>query len=220
MAILDRTQLLVTAVAAALCLAACSNNNSNDNAAAGDHAAPAAQSTAAPAGDADEVNHFQPCEKLSVADVQPFFNTPIKKLDQPHPEGPTADCNFATVDGIQGLQITTVVGSMVKAFTDKPPTDDGKPGIPLTGIGDSAMRESRDIWVYGLKNGVFCMIHGDHSGERVQGAVEEIRGLKLSDAVAQTIPAATAQAVAQNLGTLCNKVWGSGNMTPSFANLH
>jgi hypothetical protein len=220
MSTLDRMQLLVTAVAAALCLAACSNNNSNNNAsaAAGEHAA---QTAAASAGDAsDEVNHFQPCEKLSVADVQPFFNTPIKKLDQPHPEGPTADCNFATVDGIQGLQITTVVGSMVKAFTDKPPTDDGKPGIPLAGIGDSAMRESRDIWVYGLKNGVFCMIHGDHSGERVQGAVEEIRGLKLSDAVAQSIPAATAQAVAQNLGTLCNKVWGSGNMTPSFADLH
>ena len=125
MSTLDRMQLLVTAVAAALCLAACSNNKSNNNASAA-----------------------------------------------------------------------------------------------LAGIGDRAMRESRDIWVYGLKNGVFCMIHGDHSGERVHGAVEEIRGLKLSDAVAQSIPAATAQAVAQNLGTLCNKVWGSGNMTPSFADLH
>ena len=167
-----------------------------------------------------EVNHFRPCEKLSVADVQPFFNTPIKKISDPPSDAPVQSCSFATIDGIQGIQITTVVGSMVGGFTTKPPTDDGKPGIPLSGIGDSAVRESKDIWVYAIKKGVFCMIHGDHAGENAQGSIEEIRGLKLSDSISGTIPAATAQAVAQNLGTLCNKIWGSGNMTPSFTGSH
>ena len=171
---------------------------------------------AAPEQQSDEVNNFRPCDKLSVADVQPFFNTPIKKVADAPSDAPVQNCSFETTDGIQGIQIMTAVGSTVRAFTDKPPTDDGKPGVPLSGIGDQAVRESNDIWVYALKNGSFCMIHGDHSGENAQGSIEELRGLKLSDSLAHTIPAATAQRVAQNLGTLCNKVWGSGNTTPTF----
>lgn len=31
----------------------------------------------------DEVDHFPPCDKLSVADLQPFFNTSIKKIADP-----------------------------------------------------------------------------------------------------------------------------------------
>jgi len=206
----NRGGALSAALAVVMCLAAgCSDS----------HSSPAAHAVAASADDpSDEVNHFPPCDKLSVADVQPFFNTPIKKIADPPSSAPAQDCKFETVDGIQGIQISTIVGSMVKAFTAKPPTDDGKPGIPLSGIGDSAIRESNDIWVYAMKNGVFCMIHGDHAGENAQGSVEEIRGLKISDSLGHTIPAATAQAVAQNLGTLCNKIWGSGNTTPSFAN--
>ena len=206
----DRGYALSAALAAVMCLAAgCSDS----------HSSQAAHAAAASADDSsDEVNHFQPCEKLSVADVQPFFNTPIKKIAELPSSAPSQNRNFATIDGIQGIQISTIVGSMVKAFTDKLPTDDSKPGIPLSGIGDSAIRESNDIWVYAIKNGVFCMIHGDHAGENAQGSVEEIRGQSLT--LFHTIPAATAQAVAQNLGTLCNKIWGSGNMTPSFADPH
>jgi hypothetical protein len=195
----------MAAVAAVICFGAgCSSGSSGSSASIAGAAASAASDASS-----DEVNHFKPCDKLSVADVQPFFNTPIKKMAEPANSSPTANCNFVTLDGIQGIQITTVVGSMVRVFTDKPPTDDGKPGIALAGIGDSAFRESNDIWVHALKKGVFCMIHGDHSGENAQGSVEEIRGLKLSDSLAHTIPAATAQSVAQNLGALCNRIWGS-----------
>jgi hypothetical protein len=197
------------ALASLLCIVAgCSDNHTSPATPAVDASADAAS---------DELNHFQPCDKLSVADVQPFFNTPIKKIPDAPSTAPSQRCTFATIDEIQAIDVTTVVGSMVKAFTDKPPTDDGKPGTPLSGVGDSAIRESNDIWVYAIKNGVFCMIHGDHAGEHAQGAVEEIKGLRISDSLAHTIPAATAQAVAQNLGTLCNKIWGSGNMTPTFA---
>jgi hypothetical protein len=183
----------------------------------GNHAPASGQAiAAAPEQQSDEVNNFRPCDKLSVADVQPFFNTPIKKIADAPSDAPIQNCTFATTDGIQAIQVMTAVGSTVSAFTNKSPTDDGKPGTPLTGIGDHAIREANDIWVYAFRNGSFCMIHGDHSGENAQGSVEEIRGLKISDSLAHTIPAATAQRVAQNLGTLCNKVWGSGNTTPTF----
>jgi hypothetical protein len=168
---------------------------------------------ASPEESSDEVNHFRPCDKLSVSDVQPLFNTAIKKIPDPPSDAPIQNCTFATTDGIQAIQVMTVVGSTVKTFTDKSPTDDGKPGVPLSGIGDRAFRESNDVWVYALKNGVFCMIHGDHAGENAQGSIEELHGLKISDSLAHTIPAATAQAVAQNLGTLCNRIWGSGDTT-------
>lgn len=72
-----------------------------------------------------------------------------------------------------------------------------------------------------MKSGVFCQIHGDHSADRAENAVaDEMRGINISDVRAGNIPDAEAQAVAQQLGTLCNKIYGSGNMTPSFAGLH
>jgi hypothetical protein len=46
------------------------------------------------------------------------------------------------------------------------------------------------------------MIHGDHSGENAQGSVEEMCGLRRSDSLAHTIPAAPPQARAQQLGML------------------
>jgi hypothetical protein len=159
----------------------------------------------------DDVKPLRPCEKLSVADVQPLFNTPVEIVPDPVSDAPIQSCTVRTTDGIQAIQILIAVGPAVQMFADKSPTDDGKAGIALTGIGDHAFRESKDVWVYAFKNGSFCMIHGDHSGENAQGSKEELRGLKLSDSLAGTIPAATAQQVAQNLGTLCNRIWGSGN---------
>jgi hypothetical protein len=62
------------------------------------------------------------------------------------------------------------------------------------------------------------MVHGDHSYATGEG-VELMRGLTVSQSQSGKIPPATAHILAQALGTLCNRAFGSGNTTPSFANL-
>ena len=77
--------------------------------------------------------------------------------------------------------------------------------------GDKAVREPHDIWVYARKGAVFCMIHGDmHTRSQVRGLQ------KFAD---KAVPDALANQYAQQLGTLCNRLFGSGPATPSFAGL-
>jgi len=122
------------------------------------------------------------------------------------------------VDGGPTLQILIAEDAAAEMFAGKPPTDDGKPGVALTGIGDKAIRESNDVWVYAQKGNMFCMVHADHSYAHA-GNIELMRGLNLSDSRAGKVPAATAQIVAEALGTLCNRAFGSGKTTPAFENL-
>jgi len=192
---------------AATCLsAACSRSPASADAAL----IPAAN--AAPAG------NFRPCDRISAADVQPFFTAPVKKrAPESNDDGSSWNCYFdVTVDNGPTLQILTAIGPAASFFKGRSLTDDGKPGVALTGVGDTAFREHDDIWVYAWKGAMFCMIHSDHSYAQA-GDVEMMRGLRLSDSRAKKIPAATAQVLAEALGTLCNRVFGSGNTTPSFA---
>jgi hypothetical protein len=163
---------------------------------------------------------FRPCDRIAAADVQPFFKTPVKKkAPESNGEGTSWNCVFevASRDG-WALQITVMADMASAMFSGKPPTDDGKPGVGLTGIGDQAIRESNDVWVYARKGPMFCMVHGDHSYATGEG-IELMRGLTVSQSQAGKFPPATAQTLAQALGTLCNRAFGSGNTTPSFANL-
>ncbi len=162
---------------------------------------------------------FKPCDRISAADVQPFFKTEVKKrAPKSNEEGTSWNCFFdVTSEDGWALQIMVQSDMGSEMLGGKPPTDDGKPGVGLMGIGDQAIRESNDVWVYARKGDMFCMVHGDHS--YATGGVELMRGLTVAQSQAGKIPAATAQTLAQALGTLCNRAFGSGNTTPSFANL-
>jgi hypothetical protein len=153
-------------------------------------------------------------------DVQPFFKTPVsKRAPESNDEG-TSWNRFFDVTSRDGwaLQVAAMADMGAAMFNAKPPTDDGRPAVGLTGIGDQAIRESNDVWVYARKGDIYCMVHGDHSYANGEG-VELMRALTVSESRGGKILAATAQTLAQASGTLCNRAFGSGNTTPSFANL-
>lgn len=154
-------------------------------------------------------------------DVQPFFNEPLTKTAETDVLPPTYGCIFTTTSKKSSLQIIAASGQIAERYYTDSASAGGKPGVALSGVGDKAIRTAGDVWVSAMKSGVFCQIHGDHSADRAENAVaDEMRGINISDVRAGNIPDAEAQAVAQQLGTLCNKIYGSGNMTPSFAGLH
>jgi hypothetical protein len=155
---------------------------------------------------------YDPCEKLSVAVVQPFFTAPITMRTKDEPKSDSsAECFFDTAEGESEFQFYTATGQLADTFYDGNLKQDGVPSVPLSGVGDKAVREPKDIWVYAKKGQVFCMIHGDRHTR------SQVRGLrKYADAA---VPDDVAKRFAQQLGTLCNKLFGSGATAPSFAGL-
>ncbi|HEY6456270.1 MAG TPA: hypothetical protein VIY90_13440 [Steroidobacteraceae bacterium] len=85
----------------------------------------------------------------------------------------------------------------------------GKPGVPLTGVGDKAFRQSGDVTVYAVKGSKFCAVQVGHAAYGApDAAAVEMRGIDVSDVRAGNIPDAKAQPVAAKLGALCNKIFG------------
>ena len=140
------------------------------------------------------------CEKLTVADVQPFFKGPVKKIE---------GCRFRTSGG-HGAQLQILTGTSDSMFAREAMTEKykGKPGVPLSGIGDKAIRQPGDVWVYAVKGGVFCAVQGGHAAYGAPDAASvEMRGIDVADVRAGNIPDAKAQPIAQKLGALCNKIF-------------
>jgi hypothetical protein len=205
--------MAMLAIALVACSSAKTTSTSQDSADAtsGADDSPNAEASAMPWGGD---NAYNPSTKLTKADVQPFFTVPIEMKRETDLTGQAAGCLFSTSeDDGPRLQIVTVTGPQADSFYSGNASQDGVPGVPLAGVGEKAIREAKDVWVYAMNGGVFCMIHGERGG-----GTAKFVGLKKygrSDA----IPDAIAQPVATQLGTLCNKIYGSGNTTPSFSGL-
>lgn len=155
---------------------------------------------------------YDPCVKLTAAIVQPFFTAPIKVKQKDEPKSDTsAECFFDTSDGESEFQVYTATGELADMLYNENLKQDGVPSVPIAGVGDKAVRDPHDIWLYAHKGSVFCMIHGDsHTRSQVRGLQ------KFAD---KPIPEDLATRYAQQLGTLCNRLFGAGPATPSFAGL-
>jgi hypothetical protein len=198
----------VTFAAALVCLGAgCSSRQSSSG---GDASSQAAQSSA-PSQAVDhstdmilDAKNFQPCEKLSVSDVQPLFGVPVTKTVETDLVMGTYGCFFKTTPQGSGLQVITASSRTVLAQQAMAET-----GVALSGIGDKAIRQPGDVWVSSVKGAVFCRVQGNHAAEGEQNAAVEIRGLAASDVRSGKTPGATAETVAAQLGALCNKIYGT-----------
>ncbi len=216
---------LGAALAAALVIAGCSGSRAGDATATAAPAASAAPSLPATmAGDASDSeaaplngNAYDPCKKLALADVQVFFLAPVTMKPETDLVGPAAGCTFSTADGVSSLQILTVTGPQAEGFYTHNLKEDDVAAVPVAGVGDRAVRDPKDVWVYAMKDGVFCMVHGAHGSTGGTGT-GQLKGLRNFD-VSSDVPDAVGAAVAAQLGTLCNKIYGSGNTVPNFSGL-
>jgi hypothetical protein len=217
---------LATALAAALVIAGCSGSRAGDATATAApagaaSAAPSAPATAEDAPDSGAAplngNAYDPCKKLALADVQVFFLAAVTMKPETDLVGPTAGCTFSTADGVSSLQILTVTGPQAEGLYTHNLKEDDVAAVPVAGVGDRAVRDPKDVWVYAMKDGVFCMVHGAHGSTGGTGT-GQLKGLRNFD-VSSDVPDAIAAAVAAQLGTLCNKIYGSGSTVPNFSGL-
>ncbi len=213
--------------AAALLLTGCHSNSSSG--AAATTAAPGAasaglagastpaaaqQSSSASIGGSAKAS----CKQLTDAEVQPLTIDKIVKDDITSANmgdgNPGQQCVFSGADGAGSVDVLVIAGPQAAPgyASDIAGYSDGVVAVP--GIGDQASREKGDGQVVSLKGDVYCSVS--------LGSGDQVPGLgPLMEAAGGTthIDESAYQTTAEALGTLCNRIYGSGNTTPDLSSL-
>ncbi len=213
-----RALACIAVVAGLGVLTACgggSSHHADKGAAALSNAAAAARSLAAGGASTHasttggSTTPIDPCKKLTKADVQPFFTVPIvTQLPTAFNSALTKGCEWATSSGgaiATSLDVVVRVGDDAsQAWT----MATSGPVIRFSGVGDAAEHVSGDSAFVSEKDGVVCAITTLGRTQLAPLASLTYNGnAELSDS--------DATAAAQQFGTLCNKIYGSGNTSPT-----
>ncbi len=154
------------------------------------------------------------CSQLTKADVQPLLVDPITTVTVTAAgvDGEGQQCVFGTAsDGavdilvLSGDEATSGYAQEIQNMT--------KP-VSVPGIGDKAARDTGDDQPDAIKGDVFCSV-GLGADEAVPGVAQ----LQAAAGGTSDIGDRAEGIVAAALGTLCNRIYGSGNTTPDLSGL-
>ncbi len=153
------------------------------------------------------------CKQLTQADVQPLMAGTIDSVTATAAgdDNTGQQCDFAGGDGdVSVIDVLVLSGSA--ATSEYSDTADGAISVP--GIGDKAVRVDGDVSVTALHGDTYCSVSvGDASD------LPGIEDFQTANAGSPDIPDPVAAAASAALGTLCNRIFGSGNTTPDMAAL-
>jgi hypothetical protein len=215
-----RLPILCTAVAtAAVCAlgTACSSSSSGTAQTAGGSSAVAGAKTGgspAQSGGSGAAT----CKQLTYAQIQPLQ---VGKVTQvavtPASVGPNAvgqQCVFSGPDDDTTVDIIVLRGSGAQeAYTEGLQSEtDGQ--VDVAGVGDKASRDKGDDQINSIKGNLFCSVS--------LGADDSIPGVSAIESANDgtgTLSEAENSTIATALGTLCNRIYGSGNTTPDLSSL-
>jgi hypothetical protein len=211
--------------AAALLLAGCHSGSSSG--AAGTNAAAAASASVAGGGAPAAAQQSSSasiggsakasCKQLTDAEVQPLITDKIVKDDVTDAsigsDSPGQQCVFSGADGAGAVDVLVIAGPQAAPgyASEIAGYSDGVVAVP--GIGDKASREKGDDQVVALKGDVYCSVSLGGDDVPGIGTLEEAAGGTTH--IAESAYADSAEA----LGTLCNRIYGSGNTTPDLSDL-
>jgi hypothetical protein len=164
-------------------------------------------------GSASEGGTAVNCKQLTQADVQPLMAGTIDSVTATAAgdDNTGQQCDFAGGDGdVSVIDVLVLSGSA--ATSEYSDTADGAISVP--GIGDKAVRADGDVSVTALHGDTYCSVSvGDASD------LPGIEDFETANAGSSDIPDPVAAAASAALGTLCNRIFGSGNTTPDMAAL-
>ncbi|MEO6886055.1 MAG: hypothetical protein ABI232_07200 [Jatrophihabitantaceae bacterium] len=159
------------------------------------------------------------CSQITIGEIQPLVDgTPqAPTITAEGQDGAGQQCVFrvSNPDEEDGRTVDILVesGSLATdGYAQELASATGP--VMLTGIGDKGFRETGDDQVTALKGDTYCSVTLG-SGDTIKGVgpIESAHG-GTSD-----IGEANNAIVAAALGTLCNRIYGSGNTTPDLSGL-
>jgi hypothetical protein len=218
---------LALLAATALLLAAC-KSGASDKAAPGaipsSGPAIASASTASSAGDASDAPLPLPaasghpavtCQQLTLQQVQPFIGEKLTHDTVQFEDLGTAtgqDCRFTGASGEISIDISVFKGSGAADAYSKEVADESDGQVDVPGVGDKASRDKGSAELNALKGDVYCST----------GVGNELPAIGTLESAANgttNIGEDYYQEAAIAIGTLCNRIFGSGNTTPDLSKL-
>jgi hypothetical protein len=153
------------------------------------------------------------CSQLAKTDVQGLMTSTVTSM-KVSPVGTGGDgqlCVFGGSDDSQAVDVIALPDSDPALGWDQSKAQASDP-VSLTGIGDEAYREGDDDSPFARHGGVLCTVSiGTIS--QLPGSDAMITDGTLHEGPAQETVVATA------LGTVCNRLFGTGSTTPDFSGL-
>ena len=154
------------------------------------------------------------CKQLTKEQVQPLLANAITdvKVTAAGTDGEGQQCVFSAPDGTGAIDVLVLGGAdaqqayagALKAETHGP--------VSVPGVGDKASRDTGDGEIDSMKGDLYCSVSLGSSGDMPGvGKLEQAAGGTTH--IAESAYAAMATA----LGTLCNRIYGSGNTTPDLS---
>ena len=167
------------------------------------------------------------CSQISEAQVQPLIDKPITKVTV-KPEtsflfngGKThigQQCIFAAGSGDSNALSVTVVGGPLAAKAYAVDVESLRPTVSVSGVGTKAIRQRVDSngavgtsELSSIKGNTYCSVVPQEDDIPGVGQLEEAAG-----ATADIGDKAYAE-IASVIGTVCNRVYGSGSTKPDLS---
>jgi hypothetical protein len=155
------------------------------------------------------------CQQLTLQQVQPFIgekltHDTVQFEDLGNATG--QDCRFSGASGEISIDISVFKGSgAADAYNGEVANEsDGQVDVP--GVGDKASRDKGSAELNALKGDVYCST----------GVGNELPAIGILESAANgttNIGEDYYQEAAIAIGTLCNRIFGSGNTTPDLSKL-
>lgn len=154
------------------------------------------------------------CSQLKAADVQGLMTNPVVGGAVVTTVGYDADgqqCVFGDADSTQAVDVIVVPANDPVAGYAASMQGTTNP-VAVPGVGDAAFRPTGDIVPFAEHGGVLCTVSIADATQVPGVAALVVNGtLDLTEGQDAIIAAA--------LGTVCNRIFGSGNVTPELSGL-
>jgi hypothetical protein len=144
------------------------------------------------------------CAAVTTARLASVFTGPVTATTEQGLTGTASGCQYVSKQfpDEEGLSIEVVTGDEAATFWTGNIPPQGQDSIPLTGIGDEAMRAAGAPDFVSIKGSIFC------EAEAGSGNTEVYAGLASPDP-SDHVPEDAATAFAEKLGAVCNDVFAS-----------
>ena len=154
------------------------------------------------------------CNQLTKEQVQPLMANTITdvKVTAAGTDGEGQQCIFSAPDGTGAIDVMVLGGADAQqAYAGAVKAESHGP-VNVPGVGDKASRDTGDGEIDSIKGVIYCAVSLGSSGDMPGiGKLEQAAGGTTH--IAESAYAAMAAA----LGTLCNRIYGSGNTTPDMS---
>jgi hypothetical protein len=214
-----KTSIAAAAFAAAgLCLlaTACSSANPQSPPAAA-AAAQSSSSSSSSSSSGSAGAGAATCQQITLAQVQPLIVQTVVNVTATAitADGQGQQCEFdaKNSDSTGSVTVQVLAGTHGTTAYAQAVAGEANP-VAVSGVGDKASRDTEDGRVNALKGDTFCSVSYSSSDDIPGvGPLEEAHG------ATNNIGENYYNTIAQAMGTLCNRIYGSGNTTPDLSSL-